>query len=140
MKTTRSHSDDVSSGVDLLNPSTSFCNNPVGYNSDSDGPASTEDYLCSTLVSSRNESTYVNPTEKTRRGILKQGSLQEPPSPGNSPVQTEFFEMVDQDNIIALTLHVRSFSDALNLLRNTFAPDESESSFSYLPEYTVLFT
>ena len=28
--------------------------------------------------------------------------------------------MVDQDDIIALTRHVRSFSDALNNLRNTF--------------------
>ena len=58
-----------------------------------------------------------------RRGILKQRSIVEVPSPGSSPVQTTE-EMVDQDDIITLTRHVRRFSDALNALRNTFVAEE----------------
>lgn len=36
------------------------------------------------------------------------------------PADYDDLPMVDQDDIIALTRHVRDFSDALNNLRNTF--------------------
>eukprot|EP00794_Sanderia_malayensis_P007744 gene7744-8585_t len=68
--------------------------------------------------------TFVNRKDRTKkRGILKYTSSQENISPGSSPGQTELSEMVDQDDIIALTRHVRSFSDSLNSLRDTFVLD-----------------
>ena len=46
----------------------------------------------------------------------------------NSLNSSEYFEapMVDQEDIIALTHHVRSFSEALSKLRNTFVEFDNE--------------
>ena len=94
------------------------------YSSDSDGqPSPSPDDLRDL---ERIKSFVINIEKPVKRGILKQQSTLEGPSPGSSPVHSK---MVDQQDIITLTHHVRSFSSALRVLRDCF-PVEEEGNFS----------
>ncbi|XP_065069336.1 rho GTPase-activating protein 45-like [Rhopilema esculentum] len=111
--TPRSLSDDVNST--LLDSSAAY------YSSDSDGQLSPSPDDLRDLE--RIKSFVINIEKPVKRGILKQQSTLEGPSPGSSPVHSK---MVDQQDIITLTHHVRSFSSALRVLRDCFPIEEED--------------